>query len=254
MRKYYEQIRAISDTGKNLLASLLEEEGDLARKSGDSQHSLKVYDEIIIHYPDYYRIRDVYRKSGDLQYKNAHLNHYKIPEPFFRVANDLSAGKEDLKLLYERIDGEVVVGKSFSEKINASEISIESNSLENKSPRLFQYFLYIKSLGLNGKGSFEESNSLLNTFLFKVAKSDPLFLKIHLLKSNNFKGLGEVQKSFDELRIYLEEYDPLLGVDLEEKEIERSFIYFENKARDHDRRGNLQDAAFHYFYNTENMF
>lgn len=116
MRKYYEQIRAISDTGKNLLASLLEEEGDLARKSGDSQHSLKVYDEIIIHYPDYYRIRDVYRKSGDLQYKNAHLNHYKIPEPFFRVANDLSAGKEDLKLLYERIDGEVVVGKSFSEK------------------------------------------------------------------------------------------------------------------------------------------
>ncbi|EKN89468.1 WD40-like protein [Leptospira interrogans str. 2003000735] len=254
LRKYYEQIRAISDTGKNLLASLLEEEGDLARKSGDSQHSLKVYDEIIIHYPDYYRIRDVYRKSGDLQYKNAHLNHYKIPEPFFRVANDLSAGKEDLKLLYERIDGEVVVGKSFSEKINASEISIESNSLENKSPRLFQYFLYIKSLGLNGKGSFEESNSLLNTFLSKVAKSDPLFLKIHLLKSNNFKGLGEVQKSFDELRIYLEEYDPLLGVDLEEKEIERSFIYFENKARDHDRRGNLQDAAFHYFYNTENMF
>ncbi|MBE8432513.1 hypothetical protein IQB77_22775, partial [Leptospira interrogans serovar Pomona] len=159
--------------------------------------------------------------------------------------------KEELKLLYEQIDREVVVGKNFLERMNAAEISIVSNSLEKKSPRLFRYFLYVKSLGLNGKSSFEESNSLLNTFLSNVVETDPLFLKVHLLKSDNFKGLGEDQKSFDELRIYLEKYDPLLGVDLDEKEIERSFVYFENKARDHDRRGNLQDAAFHYFYNTE---
>ncbi|UPY78750.1 biopolymer transporter TolR [Leptospira weilii] len=254
LREYYEQIRTVSGVGNNLLASLLEEEGDLAQKSGNFQHALKVYDEILNHYPDYYRIRDIYRKSGDLQYKNAFLHGYKIPESFFQVANDPQAGKEDLRLLYEQIDREVIVGKNFLERTNAAEISIASNSLEKKSPRLFQYFLYVKSLGLNGKGSFEESNSLLNTFLSNVAKTDPLFLKGHLLKSDNFKGLGEVQKSFDELRIYLEEYDPLLGVDLDEKEIERSFVYFENKARDHDRRGNLQDAAFHYFYNTENMF
>ncbi|EMJ48211.1 PD40 domain-containing protein [Leptospira santarosai] len=254
LREYYEQIRTVSDVGNNLLASLLEEEGDLARKSGNFPHSLKVYDEILNRYPNYYRIRDIYRKSGDLQYENASVQGYKIPESFFQVANDPKTGKEDLRLLYERIDRETIVGKNFLERMNAAETSIVSNSLEKKSPRLFQYFLYVKSLGLNGKGSFEESNSLLNTFLSNVAETDPLFLKGHLLKSDNFKGLGEVQKSFDELRIYLEKYDPLLGVDLDEKEIERSFVYFENKARDHDRRGNLQDAAFHYFYNTENMF
>lgn len=254
LRKYYDQMRTVPSAGKDLLASLLEEEGDFARKAGDVNHSLKVYDEILNHYPSYYRIRDIYRKSGDLQYKDASLHGYKIPETFFRVANDPQAGKEDLRLLYEQIDREVIQGKNFAERTNAAETSIASNSLEKKSRRLFQYFLYVKSLGLNGKGSFEESNSLLNTFLSGVPETDPLFLKGHLLKSNNFKGLGEVQKSFDELRIYLEKYDPLLGVDLDEKEIERSFIYFENKARDHDRRGNLQDAAFHYFYNTENMF
>lgn len=254
LRKYYDQLRSVSSVDKNVLASLLEEEADLYRKSGNVERSLQVYDEILNRYSSYYRIRDIYRKSGDLQYKNASLRGYKIPETFFTVANDPQIGKEDLRLLYEQIDREVIAGKNFAERTSAAEISIVSNSLSQKSKRLNEYFLYVKSLGLNGKGSFEESNALLNTFLSGVPETDPLFLKGHLLKSNNFKGLGEVQKSFDELRIYLEKYDPLLGVDLDEKEIERSFIYFENKARDHDRRGNLQDAAFHYFYNTENMF
>ncbi|TGL99101.1 biopolymer transporter TolR [Leptospira barantonii] len=254
IRKYYDQIRSVSSVDKNVLASLLEEEADLYQKSGSVDRSLQVYDEILNRYSSYYRIRDIFRKSGDLRYKNASLHGYKIPETFFRVANDPQIGKEDLRLLYEQIDREVIAGKNFAERTNAAEISISSNSLSTKSKRLNEYFLYVKALGLNGKGSFEESNALLNTFLSGVPETDPLFLKGHLLKSNNFKGLGEVQKSFDELRIYLEKYDPLLGVDLDEKEIERSFIYFENKARDHDRRGNLQDAAFHYFYNTENMF
>lgn len=104
----------------------------MAQTSGNFQHSLKVYDEILNHYPDYYRIRDIYRKFGDLQYKNASLHEYKIPESFFQVANDPQAGKEDLRLLYEQIDREVVVGKNFLERMNAAEISIVSNSLEKK--------------------------------------------------------------------------------------------------------------------------
>ncbi|AOP36070.1 biopolymer transporter TolR [Leptospira tipperaryensis] len=254
LKKYYDQIKTVSSVSKDVLASLLEEEGDLSQKTGDLSSSLKLYEEILNLYPTYYRIRDIYRKTGDLQFKNASAHSYKIPETFYSIANDPKAGKEDLKLLYAQIDREVLEGKNFSERTSAAELGIVTNSLEKKSPRLFQYFLYIKALGLNGKGSFEESNSLMNSFLSFVSETDPLFLKGHLLKSDNFKGMGEVQKSFDELRIYLEKYDPLLGVDLDEKEIERSFIYFENKARDHDRRGNLQDAAFHYFYNTENMF
>ncbi|RHX83001.1 PD40 domain-containing protein [Leptospira stimsonii] len=254
LKKYYEQIRSVPSVSKDILASLMEEEGDLSQKIGDFAVSLRIYNEIINYFPEYYRIRDIYRKSGDLQFRNASAHSYKIPDTFYSIANDSKAGKEDLKLLYAQIDREVLEGKNFSERIGAAEIGIATNSLEKKSPRLFQYFLYIKALGLNGKGSFEESNSLMNSFLSSVSENDPLFLKGHLLKSDNFKGLGEVQKSFDELRIYLEKYDPLLGVDLDEREIERSFIYFENKARDHDRRGNLQDAAFHYFYNTENMF
>ncbi|MBM9579806.1 PD40 domain-containing protein [Leptospira sp. 201903070] len=254
LKKYYEQIKTVASVSANVLASLLEEEADLSGIAGDLKTSLKLYQEILNLYPSYYRIRDIYRKSGDLQFKNASIHSYKIPETFYSIANDPNAGKEDLKLLYAQIDRELLEGKNFSERMSAADAGISTNFLEKKSPRLFQYFLYIKALGLNGKGSFEESNSLMNSFLSSVAETDPLFLKGHLLKSDNFKGLGEVQKSFDELRIYLEKYDPLLGVDLEEKEIERSFIYFENKARDHDRRGNLQDAAFHYFYNTENMF
>ncbi|PJZ52004.1 biopolymer transporter TolR [Leptospira adleri] len=254
LKKYYDQIRSVPSVDKNLLASILEEEGDLSQKTGDLSASLKLYQEILNYHPEYYRIRDIYRKLGDLQFKNASAHSYKIPDSFYSIANDPKAGKEDLKLLYAQIDREVLEGKNFSERIGAAEAGISTNSLEKKSVRLFQYFLYVKALGLNGKGSFEESNSLMNSFLASVPENDPLFLKGHLLKSDNFKGLGEVQKSFDELRIYLEKYDPLLGVDLDEKEIERSFIYFENKARDHDRRGNLQDAAFHYFYNTENMF
>ncbi|TGK36405.1 biopolymer transporter TolR [Leptospira gomenensis] len=255
LRKYSQQMRSVSGVDADLLASLLEEEADLlARTSGDRKQALKLYEEILNQFPKFYKIRDIYRKSGDLQYKDARSNSYSVPETFVRIAEDPQAGKEDLRLLYERIDREIVDGKAFSERIDAAEISISSNALATRSPRLLRYFLFVKALGLNGKGGFEESNSLIDSFLSAVPESDPLFLKSHLLKSNNFKGLGEVQKSFDELRIYLEKYDPLLGVDLEEKDIERSFIYFENKARDHDRRGNLQDAAFHYFFNTENMF
>lgn len=254
LRKYFLQMRSINGIGNDLLASLLEEEGDVALNSGDRKQALKLYEEILNHFPKFYRIRDIYRKSGDLQYKNARSNSYSIPETFVRIAEDPQVGKEDLRLLYAQIDREVVQGRAFGERIEAADVSISSNALASRSPRLLRYFLYVKALGLNGKGGFEESNVLIDSFLSSVPETDPLFLKSHLLKSNNFKGLGEVQKSFDELRVYLEKYDPLLGVDLEEKDIERSFIYFENKARDHDRRGNLQDAAFHYFFNTENMF
>ncbi|EMG00719.1 hypothetical protein LEP1GSC123_0583 [Leptospira borgpetersenii str. 200701203] len=101
---------------------------------------MKVYNEILNHYPDYYRIRDIYRKSGDLQYKNASLHGYKIPESFFQVANDPQTGKEELKLLYEQIDREVVVGKNFLERTNAAEISIVSNSLEKNLLGCFNIF------------------------------------------------------------------------------------------------------------------
>ncbi len=80
------------------------------------------------------------------------------------------------------------------------------------------------------------------------------YLRANLLKYQNQKALGNTSDALRNLKIYLEFYDPVLGVDLNSEEIQNAFFYFENKAIEFERIGDLLQSSFHYFFNNQNMF
>ncbi|MCB1179479.1 MAG: biopolymer transporter TolR, partial [Leptospiraceae bacterium] len=131
---------------------------------------------------------------------------------------------------------------------------------------------YLIALGLSEEKKFDESNKLIDSYIkpvppiddkcwmkpgckqVQICRDDPICLKSHLLKSKNFEGLGEKNNSFGEIKTFLLNYEPELGVELDKSEVEKTFRYYENKARDHQNRGEDRFAAYNYFFNVENMF
>jgi len=251
LKKYYQQVKSNFSINKDTAAAILNHIADGELEAKDISSAIQSYRELLSDYPDYFLAKTIQRKVGALEFDGA---SGAIPKEYIEIMNDSTSRKEDIRLLESDVEKKIVRRRSPDEKISITEKIISENKLSTVSPMLEALLLYIKAMSLNEANKFKESNEVVDSFLGRVAVGRPLFLKSHLLKSKNFESMGSVSGSFDELRVYLENYDPALGVELKEAEIEKSFRYYENKAAEHERIGNLREAALHYFFNTENMF
>ncbi|PKA14902.1 PD40 domain-containing protein [Leptospira haakeii] len=252
IKEYFSNIRNIADA--QVAASILEEIGNLEERSGKIEASLNSKQELVTRFPGYYNIHEILRNIGALQLKEAKKKDWTIPSTLLQAANESESKTIELRNLYGLFEEQIFAGKSDSEKISLSEKIESSNKIRERSPVLYRFLMYTKAAGLSGQGAFAGSNSLLEPLLKEITSKDPLFLKIHLLRSSNFKGLGSVRYSLESLRTFLENYDHDSGVEISDKEMERFFIYFENLARNYENRSDFFQASLHYFYNTENMF
>ena len=264
------------NTDKQVLASILKLVGGEKEKAKDFSEAKNHYETILKIYPDYFERREVKRKLAKLEFA---ANSQIIPDRYFELLNDPSTSVEDLRLILSDLEAKISGDKNYLQRVEYTTQLLEKNKLKEKSKLLFELVTYIESKALSEGKKFKESNAAIDSYLEPVRKNpdcdvnpfcqkfvlcakNPICLKSHLLKSKNFEGLGTVASSFDELRVFLENYDPDLGVELNKSEIEKTFRYYENKARDHEARGNsskenrihLRDAAFHYFFNVENMY
>lgn len=273
--EYYNKMKEMN-SDKQVLASILKLVGGEKEKSKNFSEARVHYETILKIYPDYFERREIKRKLAKLEFTEGSIT---IPELYFELLNDTSTTLEDLRLILNDLELKISSDKNYVQKIEYADKLLEKNKLKERSKSLYELVTYIKSKALSEGKKFTESNATLDSFLepvkknpdcdinpfcqkFLVCVKNPVCLKSHLLKSKNFEGLGSVNGSFDELRVFLENYDPELGVELNKTEIEKTFRYYENKARDHEARGNsspenrihLRDAAFHYFFNVENMY
>ncbi|HMW05782.1 MAG TPA: hypothetical protein PK079_07355 [Leptospiraceae bacterium] len=273
--EYYERMKGLN-ADKQVLASILKLVGGEKERSKNISEAKEHYQTILKNYPDYFEKREVKRKLARLEFNEGSIT---IPELYFDLLNDSSTTLEDLRLILNDLETKISANKNYIQKIEYTDKLLANNKLKERSKPLYELVTYIKSKALSEGKKFQESNTILDSFLEPVKKNpdcdinpfcqkllvcvkNPVCLKSHLLKSKNFEGLGSVNGSFDELRVFLENYDPDLGVELNKTEIEKTFRYYENKARDHEARGNsspenrihLRDAAFHYFFNVENMY
>ena len=273
--EYYDKMKT-KNTDKQVLASILKLAAGEKEKAKEIGEAKKYYELILNNYPEYFEKREVKRKLAKLEFTP---NTVIIPERYFELLNDSSTSVEDLKFILTDLENAITLNKNYLQRIEYTDKLIEQNKLKERSKLLFELLTYLKSKALNEGKKFQESNVTIDTYLEPIRKNpeceinpfcqkiqlcvkNPICLKSHLLKSKNFEGLGSVTGSFDELRVFLENYDPDLGVELNKSEIEKTFRYYENKARDHEARGNsspenrihLRDAAFHYFFNVENMY
>ncbi len=272
---YYNTVKT-KVTDIQVLASILKLVGGEKEKAKDFAEAKLHYETILKTYPDYFERREVKRKLAKLEFA---ADAIQIPERYFELLNDTSTSVEDLRLILSDLETRISGNKNYLQKIEYTTQLLEKNKLKERSKLLFELVTYISSKALSEGKKFKESNAAIDSYLEPVRKNpdcdvnpfcqkfilcakNPVCLKSHLLKSKNFEGLGSVAGSFDELRVFLENYDPELGVELNKSEIEKTFRYYENKARDHEARGNssveerlhLRDAAFHYFFNVENMY
>ncbi|PJZ68965.1 translocation protein TolB [Leptospira perolatii] len=236
------------------LAALNEEIGIQLEKSGDKSGAIQVYERILSSFPEYYHAKEVLRREGTLLFLDSEKSNWILPEPLIKVANDQNLGKEELRNLYEVLEEVTLNKRSNAEKISIADTAEKVNSLKTKSPRLSKYFSFLKSSGLIGTGDFAGSILILDEILTNLSPGDPLFLKCHLLKSEAFRGIGKTRESLTELKTFLENYDIASGVSIDEREMERSFLHFENLAKNYESRKDYFQASLHYFYNAENMF
>ncbi|TGL18574.1 biopolymer transporter TolR, partial [Leptospira levettii] len=150
------------------------------------------------------------------------------------------------------------------------------DSKESVKQNVFRHtLLYIKAKALSDLRRYNESNLTLDSIIpiplqidleppgkpsvfetrsYMAEYKNPILLRANLLKYYNQKAAGNTSDALRNLKIYLEFYDPLLGVDLGADDIKSAFFYFENKAVEFERIGDLLQSSFHYFFNNQNMF
>ncbi|HNF26557.1 MAG TPA: hypothetical protein PKV80_18930, partial [Leptospiraceae bacterium] len=245
--------------------------GQEAERVSNFQEAEKKYSEIIKKYPDYHQINSVREKIGELSMLKKGSGW--LPEMFREILASGDSGFEDRKTVLNALEKSIRKNRNPEEKIALADSALKEKDWKKEVPYIHSILSHIKAEAQFELKKFKESNETADSYLPPLppenpeclvnwqcvkpracSAEDPFCLKGHLLKSKNFEGLGQVRPMFDELRIYLENYETSSGVVMDIKDMEKSFRYFENRANEFEIRDRLLEAALHHFYNTENMF
>lgn len=267
-----------------MLYHLYVDELEREKKNAQAFDSLKL---IYQNFPDYHQIDEIKRRLGGYEFKpnsiklsvlyqemiqgwESEKKRY-LSNPSLPFANDQ---KRDLRYLLEDVVQKISENRN-SESLVQYVNSLLSDPEVNQIPQFAFTLKYIKAKALSDIRKFHESNEVLDSIIpipiqidleppgqpsifetpsFIAEYKSPILLRANLLKYYNQKATGNTSDALRNLKIYLEFYDPILGVDLGAEDIQSAFFYFENKAVEFERIGDLLQSSFHYFFNNQNMF
>ncbi|WP_246047184.1 biopolymer transporter TolR [Leptospira ognonensis] len=254
---------------------------------GMSQLSSHLIAELNEKFPDYHQIREIRRRLGGYEftkdsksipnvYRLILANWHREKERFLQNPQVpfSTDSKRDLRYALEDMTTKIESGRN-PEEVIAWTTDLLQNPEMQKEVLIQTTLQYLKAKALAETRKFAESNTVIDSIVpipinidleppgkptifemtaFQVAYKNPILLRSNLLKYQNQKSLGNTSDALRNMKIYLEFYDPVLGVDLKVEEIQNAFLYFENKALEFERLGNLLQSSFHYFFNNQNMF
>lgn len=263
-------------------ASLLHLRVELQEKNKDYQSARQTLLIIQNLYPNYHLIRDIRNKSGQYEFlpdSVALPKYYKESILAYESAiqNDTAINslmKLEMKDLLSDWDKKVFQDKSFREAI-ALITRMEENPENPLESTIFKtYVNFLKAKAFRSMRSLNESSSLLDAIIpipqnleldppgqksvfeypefIKIYKN-PALSYIHLIRYSNAQDQGNGTLALRNLRIFMEFYDPLVSPELKEEEFSRLFLYWENKAIEYERIGDLRQAAVHYYFNNLGM-
>ncbi|TGK96941.1 biopolymer transporter TolR [Leptospira brenneri] len=267
-----------------MLYHLHADELEVEKKTGLAFDSLKlIYDR----FPDYHQIDEIKRRLGGYEFKPTSLvlsalyqemilgwekekTRY-LSNPSLPFSNDQ---KRDLRFILEDVTLKISENRN-SESLVSYVDGLLADPAAAQIPQYMLTLKYLKAKALSDVRKFNESNEVLDSIIpipiqidleppgkpsvfemppFIAAYKSPILLRANLLKYYNQKATGNTSDALRNLKIYLEFYDPILGVDLGAEDIQSAFFYFENKAVEFERIGDLLQSSFHYFFNNQNMF
>lgn len=254
------------------------------KKYSQAFESLKL---IFDKFPDYHQIDEIKRRLGGYEFKPNSLKLSTLYQEMIlewekekaRYLSDPSATfsndkKRDLRFLLEDVIQKISENRNSETLISHLDLILSEPETKNISQYLVA-LKYLKAKALSDVRMFNESNAILDSIIpipvnidleppgkpsvfetptYIAEYKTPILLRANLLKYYNQKAAGNTTDALRNLKIYLEFYDPILGVDLGEEDIQSAFFYFENKAVEFERIGDLLQSSFHYFFNNQNMF
>jgi Tol biopolymer transport system component len=269
--KEVERLKIVYENIKDnsvLYAAFLEAYAESKILQREVPAAVVTFNKIILSFPEYYNLTYIKLKMGDLVFTP---NSIKIPEVYMNLIDEPILLEDKIKALID-IEENIKFSKNPKEKIEYCEKLIKENNLPERSKELFKLITYIKAESLSESRFFQESIDLLNSIIDPIPVIDPVCAftpgckqklpcegdrvcsQTHLLKAINLENLGNYNGFFEEIKIYLQGFDPDLKVFVEKGEIEKNFRYFELKAKEYESMGMLKESALNFFYNTENMY
>ena len=247
LKSYYEFMKTKEGIHPELLPSILILIGNHYRDIDNYVLAEEMYERIRKEYPNYYRITEVKQKEGLFEYK---LNPSKIPESFIEIINDPNSTRDDKKFIMNDIVKVLGGQDNLEKKSKLIEGYLKEQNLEVVCPELAGLIKYTRAVILNEQDKFTESISLIDSYLPSIKIGSYVYLKSKLLQADNYKDIGEEDKSNEELVAFVKNYDYFSGVEITEDEIENSFFYFETKAREYERKGKLKKSVQNFIYNN----
>lgn len=244
---YYEEMKKEKNVHPQMLPSILMTIADYYQEINDVSLAEKKFQEIRTEYPKFYRLTEVKRKEGYFEYQ---MNPNKIPDSFIEIVNSPNATREDKKHVMDDIIKMLGGQDDLTRKTELIDIYLKKQDLEKVCPELAALIKYTRAVILNEQDKFEESIRLIDSYLPSIKVGSYIYLKSKILQSDNYKDTKDEAKSNQELVDFIKNYDFFSGVEITEEEMERSFYYFETRAREYERKGELKDSIQNFIYNN----
>jgi len=212
------------------------------------------------------------------------ISQLSIPDPIVAILRDYEMEKENFA---RGSSNEVSPTRLISVREALAVLESRYKGIDNREKRTkllsmggipdtaSKFLMVLEAESLSQERDFNASNAILDSLIpiptgidleppgqpsvfekreFQAAYTNPAILRANLSKYQNERSKGNTSEALRNLKIYLEFYNPALGVDLKNEEMQSAFFYFENKALDFEKQNNLLQSSFHYFFNNQTMF
>lgn len=245
--EYYDELIKIKGIHNQIPPSVIHLAADLLMDQNQIEKASDIFKLIIKEYPNFYRIDEIKRKEGQIVYKK---DNSKIPELFIDLMNNPLASGDEKKYIVDDIINTVSGGDNIEKKKALADGYINVQNIEKLSPEIAAIIYYSKAVLLSKQDNFEESNNLIKSYLSSLQKGSFVYLKSRMLRSENYRNLGDVDRANSELVGFIKDYSPSSGVEVQETDLEKFFFYFETKARQFERDNQNKDAIKSFQYNN----
>lgn len=263
-------------------ASLLHLLADWQESKGRYKEMLVTLSRIQEDCPDYHSIRDVKNRYGVYEFQpdsiripKFYLENIAQYERLMQEKAEVPIPRRmEIKDLLLDLDNKIRSNKIPKDILTQIDAIRNHETYPKDSLLLNNFLTYLQAEALRSDRKIEESSQLLDSIIpipqameldpigqksiFELPEfiniyKNPTLTYIHLLRYKNAQSLGNGSLALRNLRIFMEFYDPFISPELDEEEFSRLFLYWENKAIEFERLGDLQQAAFHYYFNNLGM-
>ncbi|MDX1959717.1 MAG: tetratricopeptide repeat protein [Leptospiraceae bacterium] len=211
------------------------------------KRALEILNSILDEYPDFYRKLEVKRIIGKIEFD---ADNSKVPEYYSQVLAKEISTRDDNIFIYQDIQKNLSKKEDPKERFKLAD-SLGSSEMFEKNPELWALLQYIKADSLRLQDLFQESNTLIDSYLSKIEKNSYVALKSYLLKFKNFKNLNQIEPSQFELKRFVDNYNYDSGAEVNQEDLESSIYYFETRARQFEIDNNLKGSFQSYTYNND---